>query len=94
MKHFYVISCFALSLVLPVQAEEMKGDLPDPGDAHFTVPAVEYTPWLNAYIGPSDDQRTPDKNWRAGNDTVGTQPGMGGMNMPNAEHQPANGGKP
>lgn len=67
-----------LALPLCVQAQQALAPA-NPADPAVTVPPTVYTPSPAAYSHtPQDDAITPDKAWRAANDTVAAAPGHGG----------------
>ena len=67
-----------LALPLCVQAQPTRAPA-NPADPAATVAPTVYTPAAAGYSqAPQDDAMTPDKAWRAANDTVAGVPGHGG----------------
>ena len=55
---------------------------PDPTDPSVAVPATVYQSTLTASAPVAQDTPSPDKAWRAANDTVAGQPGHAGHHSP------------
>lgn len=66
-----------LSAALGAQAQQASRT-PDPADPSAAVPATTYVSVLTGVTSAQSGSPSPDKAWRAANDTVAGQPGHAG----------------
>ena len=69
---------------LPLAALAETGALPNPADASIAVNPFPYVSAFEGYRPAAEEQETPDKSWRASNDTMQRLGGHAG-HMKNAE---------
>lgn len=77
-------------LILPLYAQAQQSrPLADPADPAVAVPPTVFESVITrASPAPQDGQATPDKAWRAANDTVAGAPGHAGHAVPGSEQKP------
>lgn len=79
----------ALLAAMPAAQAQQPVRTPDPADPSAAVPATVYQSALAGYTPAPKDAPSPDKAWRAANDTVAGQPGHGAHGAHGAHSAPA-----
>lgn len=86
LKHWGA-SGILLAAALGAQAQQhvhttAPAKLADPADAGIAVPAAAYVSAMSGYASAQKDLPSPDKAWRAANETVAGQSGHAGHQAP------------